>query len=86
MESFAFTTLASRIHDTGSIDRVTEPIRKLLDQLGATAVPTSQAAGDLPLFLLVATGGTERAVLRAVEARRRQVPWDPEPHPLCGRS
>ncbi|MEQ8719164.1 MAG: hypothetical protein RIE08_16255 [Acidimicrobiales bacterium] len=77
MESFAFTTVASRIHDTSSIDRVTEPVRKLFDQLGAAAVPTPEAAGDTPLLILVATGGTERAVLGVVETRRHHVPFEP---------
>lgn len=77
MERFAFVTLASRLGDTSAIDRVTESVRTLLDRLGGRPVPTAQAAGDLPLLILVATGGTERAVMSTVEARRAVVPFEP---------
>ena len=86
MNTFGYSVIASSLHDRSSIERITAPLRRQLDTLGGEAI----GAGDpldasRPHVIVVATGGTERAVLDLVRRRHADVPWEPVvllAHPL----
>ncbi len=83
MVGFSYTIVASGLHDRNAVDRITAPVRARLDALGGRSA--SEPAVDAPHLVVVATGGTEQAVLAAVDVRRTAVPWEPAvlvAHPL----
>jgi L-fucose isomerase-like protein len=85
MVGFTYTIVASSLHDLDVVDRITAPIRSRLDALGGAATLDPAAALDTPHVVVVATGGTEQAVLATVARRRDVVPWEPAllvAHPL----
>lgn len=74
---FDYQVVASSLHDREVVDHLTEPVRTLLDSIGGRPVGSAPAPGEdppvdgaIPLLYLVATGGTERAVLDALAERR----------------
>jgi L-fucose isomerase-like protein len=78
-------TLASALHDPGTVDRVTASVRTALDGSGGTAVASPEDRPESPLAILVATGGTEGAILDVVRRRHDVVPYEPVllvAHPL----
>ncbi|MDW3216213.1 MAG: hypothetical protein R8G01_19630 [Ilumatobacteraceae bacterium] len=90
MNGFRYSVVASPLHDQRSVDRITEPVRRQLVALGGGAA-NGEADVDVeldaerPHVVVVATGGTERAVLDLVRRRRAVVPWEPVvlvAHPL----
>lgn len=85
MTGFTYTIVASSLHDRDAVDRITAPIRSRLDALGGALTLDPAAAVDAPHVVVVATGGTEQAVLATVARRRDAVPWEPAllvAHPL----
>ncbi len=85
MVGFTYTIVASSLHDGSAVERITAPIRSRLDALGGAATLDPTAALDVPHVVVVATGGTEQAVLAAVARRRDALPWEPAllvAHPL----
>ena len=67
MAPFTYESVASSLHDEASLLEVTRGVRTALDELGGV-----DAEGDdptTPHVVVVATGGTERAVLDAVDRR-----------------
>jgi L-fucose isomerase-like protein len=81
-QRFEYQVVASRLHDEAAVERLTEPLRTVLDSIGGRPVGTRLGQGDRvdgaptgehpppPLLYVVATGGTERAILDAVAQRR----------------
>jgi L-fucose isomerase-like protein len=74
---FDYRVFASPLHDRAVVEHVTEPVRTLLDAIGGRPVGAgAPPLGDpgpavgRPLLAVVATGGTERAVLEALTERR----------------
>lgn len=63
---FTYEVVASSLHDPDAVDQLIAPVEALLDGLGGS--PAGEAASDgSPHVFVVATGGTERAVLDAVD-------------------
>jgi L-fucose isomerase-like protein len=85
MAAFSYLTVASPLHDAATVDRVTTGIRAALDEAGGTRVSAPQDHPERPLVILVATGGTEAAVLGLVASRQAVAPAEPvllAAHPL----
>lgn len=77
--------VASALHDPATVDRVTAGVRADLDGIGGSRVEAPEELPDAPLAILVATGGTEGAILEHVRRRRALVPFEPVlllAHPL----
>jgi L-fucose isomerase-like protein len=85
MSAFAYLTVASGLHDPATVDRVTAAVREGLDQAGGTRLQVADEMPEAPLAILVATGGTEAAILQHVARRHAVVPYEPVlllAHPL----
>ncbi len=86
MDGFSYSVIASSLHDRASVDRITEPLRRQLDSLGGEVADVDESLDPArPHVVVVATGGTEQAVLDLVHRRRADVPWEPVvllAHPL----
>jgi L-fucose isomerase-like protein len=85
MTSFGYVRVASALHETAVVDRVTERVVAVLHQLGGAELASPQDGPQSPLVVLVATGGTERAILEIARQRRVAVPFEPVvllTHPL----
>jgi L-fucose isomerase-like protein len=77
--------VASALHEPAVVDRVTEGVVAVLHQLGGTERASPQDEPKSPLVVLVATGGTETAILEVARQRRVAVPYEPVvllTHPL----
>ncbi|HSL74116.1 MAG TPA: hypothetical protein VK853_06600 [Ilumatobacteraceae bacterium] len=64
---FTYSVFASPLHDATTVNELTAPVRARLDALGGVLDET-RPAGASHLYV-VATGGTERAILDAVTRR-----------------
>lgn len=85
VSSFGYEVVASALHDSGTVDHVTAGVRADLHAIGGTRVEAPEEIPDSPLVILVATGGTEAAILDHVRRRRGVVPFEPVvlvAHPL----
>jgi L-fucose isomerase-like protein len=65
---FALFAAASPIHDPEELDRQLEPFLTALHGLGGVSWRPEEGPPSLPLVVFVATGGTERMVLEALQA------------------
>ena len=77
---FAYSVVASTLHDPYVVATLTAPVRTLLDELGGSAVDAGDShSGDRSFahLFVVATGGTERLLLDAIAQRRVTHPADP---------
>jgi hypothetical protein len=82
---FAYLTVASALHDAGTVERVTAGACATLDRLGGERVAEPEDRPESPLAILVATGGTEGPILEHVWRRHAVVPYEPAllvTHPL----
>lgn len=72
---FSYRVVASTLHDDSAVAELTAPMRALLDSLGgADVAPLDDVAThDAPMLFLVATGGTEQALLEALGDTTRPV-------------
>ena len=80
-----YSVVASEIHDAASIDRILAPVTTELDRLGGHRTSRDEFELHTPHVIVVATGGTERAVLDLVRHRHTAEPWEPVvlvAHPL----
>ena len=85
MNTFAYLTVASSLHDPATVERVTTEVRASLDGLGGVPATSPEEQPNAPMTILVATGGTERQILEQVRRRQAVVPWEPVllvAHPL----
>ena len=86
MAGFWYSVIASSLHDRESVDRITEPLRAQLDAHGGESGDLdAELDAERPHVVVVATGGTERAVIDLVRRRQVIVPWEPVlllAHPL----
>ena len=85
MNPFGYIRVASALHEPAVVDRVTERVVAALHQLGGTELASPQDGLESPLVVLVATGGTEAAILEVARQRRVAVPYEPVvllTHPL----
>jgi L-fucose isomerase-like protein len=85
VNDFLYSAVASSLHDHAAIDRIVEPVRAILDVHGGRAVADPASDPTVPHLILVATGGTEQAILELVTLRHRAVPHEPVllvAHPL----
>lgn len=68
---FAYTVVASDLHDAETIRTLTAPVRTMLDSLGGVEVSTTTSTTvSGPLLYVAATGGTERTILDLTADRR----------------
>jgi L-fucose isomerase-like protein len=75
---FEFTVVASRLHDASAVGELTAPVRSLAASLGGRDTAGAADDGtDVPHVFLVATGGTEQALLDEVARRRVSHPDEP---------
>jgi len=76
---FGYSVTASRLHDPATVDALTSPVRRLLDELGGAPLDDEASALDQPdvHVAVVATGGTEQLLIADGEDRRRERPWLP---------
>ncbi len=76
MSTFTYQALASPLHDAATVATITQPVRVRLEGLGgAPGAPDTDLSG--PFLLVVATGGTEQALLDAARHRRAVCPFEP---------
>jgi L-fucose isomerase-like protein len=76
---FGYSVVASSLHDAAAVAELTAPVRSVLGSIGGVQVDPGAAAefDEAPHLFLVATGGTERAVLDTIELRREEVGDEP---------
>ena len=74
---FAFVTVASPLHDAQSVTDLLSRHKRRLEALGGQEIRDETEARDLPLLVLVATGGTERPILELLARRQSQGRDDP---------
>jgi L-fucose isomerase-like protein len=85
VSTFGYVVVASSLHDRATVDRITARMRSGLDALGGAPIDGPEELRSSPLAILVATGGTETAILEHVRQRRALVPFEPVlllAHPL----
>lgn len=85
MKGFIYSVVASGLHDAASIDRILSPVVTELEQLGGQRVVGDELERHVPHAVVVATGGTEQAILDLVRRRHTAEPWEPVvlvAHPL----
>jgi L-fucose isomerase-like protein len=75
--TFAYLAVASPLHDAGVVTRVTAELRGALDSLGGVEIDVPEDRCDVPLVVIVATGGTEAALLALAGRRHAVVPYEP---------
>ena len=88
MKGFSYSIVASALHDAASIDRILAPVTTELEQLGGRPTTGDALARHTPHVVVVATGGTEQAILDLVRRRHAAEPWEPVvlvAHPLHNR-
>jgi L-fucose isomerase-like protein len=76
---FGYSVVASSLHDAAAVAELTAPVRSMLGSIGGVQVDPGAAAefDEAPHVFLVATGGTERAVLDTIALRREEVGDEP---------
>jgi L-fucose isomerase-like protein len=77
VSTFGYLVVASALHDRATVDRVTARMRSGLDAIGGARIDGAEELRSSPLAILVATGGTETAILEHVRQRRSLVPFEP---------
>jgi len=77
VNTFCYVIVASPLHDAATVERVTADVRKVLGDLGGERVDELDGSVDGPLAILVATGGTEAAILDIVRRRHLTAPFEP---------
>ncbi len=85
VDNFGYLVVASELHAATTVDRVTAGVRADMDAIGGTRVTSPEETPDAPLVILVATGGTEVAILDHARRRSDVVPFEPivlVAHPL----
>lgn len=68
-DRFVFGIVASPLHDEAAVEDIIAPIRALACDLGGRPVD-DEADVEVPQLVVIATGGTERAILDLVARRR----------------
>lgn len=84
MPLFRFSALASPLHDPEAVARIVAPVAEVLRANGGAATDDPSHT-DAPWVVVVATGGTEAAVLDLVARRAEAAPGEPVvlvTHPL----
>lgn len=80
-----YSVVASGLHDAASIDRILAPVVTELEALGGRRMTSDEFELHVPHVIVVATGGTEQAILDLVRRRHAAEPWEPVvlvTHPL----
>ncbi|MBI5088087.1 MAG: hypothetical protein HZB15_04255, partial [Actinobacteria bacterium] len=77
MRNFGYVTVASTLHDPPTVDRVTAGVRAALAVDGGVRLDSVEAMPELPVAILVATGGTEAAIVEHVGRRRTVAAFEP---------
>jgi L-fucose isomerase-like protein len=72
-----YSVVASGLHDAEAVDRIITPIRATLEALDGHRVEGDMLDRHTPHVIVVATGGSERAILDLVERRRQHASWEP---------
>lgn len=75
MESVTFRVLASPLHDAEALEQATRRVRSALAEVGG--VEADEAGVGTPHCIVVATGGTEAAIIEAVTPTDASTPWAP---------
>lgn len=68
-ERFVYSVVASPLHDPSAVESIVAPIRAVADELGGAVSDDGATAVEVPQLVVVATGGTEGAVLELVNRR-----------------
>ncbi len=76
MSTFTYQELASPLHDAATVAAITAPVRARLAALGG-GPGTPDTDPSAPFLLVVATGGTEQAVLDTARHRLGVCPFEP---------
>lgn len=85
MKGFIYSVVSSGLHDPASIDRILTPVTSELEALGGRRMAGDEFELHAPHVIVVATGGTERAIIDLVRRRHAAEPWEPVvlvAHPL----
>jgi L-fucose isomerase-like protein len=77
MHAFGHVTVASPLHDPATVDRLVADVVAGFDALGGAALTSPEDRPGIPLVVVVATGGTEAAILDVVRRRHAVVPYEP---------
>lgn len=76
-QDFDFVTVGSPLHDAAALRQALEPYLAALTALGGRERREDALSGPGPVAIVVATGGTESAVLRLRALREATSPGDP---------
>lgn len=85
MKGFLYSVVASGLHDPASTDRILAPVTGDLERLGGRRMTGDEFDLHTPHVVVVATGGTEQAIIDLVRRRHAAEPWEPVvlvAHPL----
>jgi L-fucose isomerase-like protein len=76
---FGYSVVASSLHDPTVVAELTTSVRAVLDAIGGCRIDPAltDAFDGAPHLFLIATGGTERAVLDAIARRREELGDEP---------
>ena len=77
MRGFTYSVVASALHDPASLDALLAPITGKLESLDGRRAEAADLELHTPHVIVVATGGTEAAVLDIVRRRHLHAPWEP---------
>jgi L-fucose isomerase-like protein len=77
MNVFGHITVASPLHDRTAVDQLVTDVVAGLDALGGVALTAPEDRTGIPFVVVVATGGTEAAILDLVRRRHAVVPYEP---------
>ncbi|OQY21428.1 MAG: hypothetical protein B6I35_08450 [Anaerolineaceae bacterium 4572_32.2] len=75
--SFGYVPIASILLGEDALDQIIAPYEPNLNRIGGERLDAGQLAAPAPIFYLVATGGTEGAILELRAARSKSAPDEP---------
>jgi L-fucose isomerase-like protein len=77
MRGFTYSVVASALHDPSQIDALLAPVLGELHDIEGRRAEAADLELHTPHVIVVATGGTEAAVLDLVRRRHAHAPWEP---------
>lgn len=75
MPDFRYSVVASSLHEPAAVDRIVAPVAAALADHGGVRAWDAVEQAEIPHVIVVATGGTETAILDVVA--RRDIAWEP---------
>jgi L-fucose isomerase-like protein len=77
VKGFSYSVVASGLHDAASLDHILAPLHAVLRDLDGRPATDDELSVHRPHVIVVATGGTEQAIVDLVARRHAIEPWEP---------